>query len=376
MGFDARHFRLFLTHGSVFAALVFPAVPPAGAVPICAGAPSHGAAASKASVTALAFSPDGTLLASGGADATVTLWEAGAGGVRRTLHPGDVPLTVAFSPDGRWLAAAGRDQNTTIWSVTTGEEKWELPCSEWVLSIAFSPDSRWLATACGGGGVARSGKSPEGSVVVWDIATGRRARTFANAEAGFSSVAFSPDGRMLASACLTTHKESVAGEAGSVRLWEVASGKEVRRMPLAGPDYHSSIRGSVVFGPRGRWLAYGGAQQATRITVWDTAGGPPLANLHLRTEISGLVVSPDGRWLAAAGLRSFEVGLWETKAWRPYRVLGWPHVPGAWMGAAAFSPDGRWLSTGGADGSILLWDTRTWRVARTVSRPQPINPPE
>ena len=158
-------------------------------------------------VYAVAFSPDGHLLASGLEDAGTQLWDAGTGQWLHTLSPDATfwsemtgPVhAVAFSPDGRLLASASEDKTVRLWNPATGQHERTLTGhARGVWGVAFSPDGRLLASA-----------SEDKTVRLWDPATGQHERTLAGHAGPVRSVAFSPDGRLLAS----------AGDDGTVRLW-------------------------------------------------------------------------------------------------------------------------------------------------------------
>jgi WD40 repeat protein len=137
----------------------------------------------------VAIAPDGSWLASGGANGTVRVWDASSGRERLRLEGhSDWIRSVAIAPDGTWLASGGDDMTVRVWDASSGRERLRLEGhSNWIRTLAIAPDGMWLAS---GGN--------DGTVRVWDAASGReRLRLHANG-GSISSVAISSDGKSLA----------------------------------------------------------------------------------------------------------------------------------------------------------------------------------
>ncbi|HJT78605.1 MAG TPA: protein kinase [Gemmataceae bacterium] len=205
-------------------------------------------------VTRAAFSPDGRRLASASKDQTVKIWDAATGQDILTLavHT-EAVLEMVFSSDGRRLATVSGDGTVKVWDAATGRESLSLPAIKGIGSqvidsphsgrVAFSPDS--LRLAVGGG---------DHTVRVWDAATGREVAAFVGHTGAITGVAFSPDGRRLASA-----------SERQVKLWDAATGQEL--LTLRGdPFTYQPVGWGVLFSPDGRRLAY---TQGDASTVWD-----------------------------------------------------------------------------------------------------------
>jgi WD40 repeat protein len=298
-------------------------------------------------VGAVAFSPNGKLLATGDADGTVRLWDPATGSpVRATLTTSDLVFDVAFSPNGKLLATAlvsvygGVDGGSVrLWNPATGSPVRATPAarsnSVSVGSVAFSPDGKLLATG-----------DADGTVRLWDPATGRPARApLTGLASGVGSLAFSPDGKLLAAAD------------GMAQLWDVATGRRIRTS-LTG---HTDPVCAVAFSPDGKLLATGDGKGTVRL--WDPATGhtvrTPLTG-HTGT-VCAVAFSPDGKLLASGG-NDGTVRLWDPATGRPARAPLTGHTNA--VSAVAFSPNGKLLASGGDDGTVRLWDPATGRPAR------------
>ncbi|MFI0424902.1 AAA family ATPase [Spongiactinospora sp. 9N601] len=287
-------------------------------------------------VVSVAFSPDGTRLATAGNDATVRIWNTATGRTIRTLtgHT-DIVSSVAFSPDGTRLATAGNDATVRIWNTATGRTIRTLTGhTDIVSSVAFSPDGKRLATG-----------GDDETVRIWDAATGRTIRTLTGHTDPVNSVAFSPDGKHLAT----------AGNDETVRIWDVDTGHQIRA-PITG---HTDIVSSVAFSPEGKRLASGGWDSTVRI--WDAATGRTIRTLTGHTDIvSSVAFSPDGKRLASAGYDE-TVRIWNTATGRTVRTLTGHTDP---VNSVAFSPDGKRLASAGDDATVRIWDAATGRQIR------------
>jgi WD40 repeat protein len=298
--------------------------------------------AHSAGVTRLAFSPDGAALASVSDDRTAILWDVATGKARETLrgHAGSV-TGVAFSLDATTLYTSSLDNSVIAWDLTrTRGLAWRLTgAPSLIVGVAFSPrDPNLLALA-----------QDNGPVTLWDLAKHVRVGNSLDVTGGSANaVAFSPDGRTLAA----------ADADGTVVLFDVTTHVRVGRRlhPPYGPiieEFQSRDINSIAFSPDGRLLATAGNEGS--VVVWDLTRRAPIGR-PLRPggySVTAVAFSPDGRTLAS-GVDDGAVVLTRVPDGTLLYELG-----GLGISALAFSRDGKTLAAATFDGRVRLWDPRT-----------------
>jgi WD40 repeat protein/serine/threonine protein kinase len=283
-------------------------------------------------VTAGAWSPDDTFLASGHGDGTVTISGTHAGDKIVTLRGHvDAIYGLAWSPDGARLASTSGDSTTRIWAVASAKMVLgPLRHSHPFTSIAWEPDGRRLATG-----------SADDTVKVWNATTGCEVVTLRGDFHTVTSLSWGPDGR-LASGC----------DDGRVKVWNTNRDQESSVMPG-----HGVRATSVSWSPNGKRLA--SADNDGKVRIWDPATRQEVLALkgHDKSRVSrefglirSLAWSPDGTHLASAGLDGRAL-VWEVAGGR--KILALPTDHGS-VWSVAWSPDGTRLAAGSADGTIRV----------------------
>ncbi|WP_284665604.1 WD40 repeat domain-containing protein [Myxococcus sp. SDU36] len=295
------------------------------------------------SVLALAFSPDGRLLASGGYDAVVRVWDVEAGAQVAELKGHDAELhALAFSPDGRWLAAAGRPGALWLWDWKQGRRVALLSGhTDVVRGLAFSPEGEWLAS----GGLDQT-------VRVWRLRDGAEVLRFTHDDIVIA-VAFSPDGARLVSS--STDR--------TARVWDLTARRELHR--LTG---HGDVVASCAFSADGERVMTASADRAIRF--WDARTGALLDVQRNTGALSAVAIDAGFRQLVQAG--------WEGRVQRVDvrgggEVLERLDAHRTFVMAVALSPDGRTFASGGMDGVLKVW-SRPERPPDVLLRELPVWP--
>ena len=292
-------------------------------------------------VWSVEFSPDGSMLATGGDESAIRLWKMDPIG-RTLIEAARLPTNssftfcMAFSTDGKQLASCGNSTVIQLWDVHNQEAIQELEAPGRAFALAFHPEGKSLAAHC------------HEEVAIWKLPydPDERPSTISCgvSAGGWTGLAFSPDGRTIAA----------SWKSDGVQLCNVADGTIIHRLIPTTP----AIVSSLDFSRDGTAIAVGDHDKT--VAIWDTESGKEIVRSrgHHSNVICCVRFTPDGRTLASSSWDK-TVRLWRVEEQRPPLVRHDLEVD-----KVAFSTDGKWLVTLGREGKMALLEAKTWQTLR------------
>ncbi len=282
----------------------------------------------------VAYSPAGDLLASGGGDGQITLWDVATNRPTAVLagHTGQVRGLV-FSADGSQLFSSANDADVFVWEVATATVSQRLAGEQGnsAAVLAISPDGQTLA-----GGLAN------GEIVLWDVASHAELSRLQGHRNSITSLAFAPSGQLLAS----------SGVDGQAIVWDLATNQPAYEPIRA----HGGITWAVAFHPTNNWLATAGNDGAIRF--WEATTGESIRQpLALHTDwVTSIAFSPTGDHLAS-GSRDTSIIVWDLVRQRLDVNIGQLQAHEDLIWQVTYDPTGSHLASISQEGRLVLWNT-------------------
>ena len=339
------------------------------------------------SVTSVAFSPDGTYVLSGSHDNTVRLWEVATGKEVKVFRGHTEPIrSVAFSQEGRFVLSSSNDKSLLLWEISTGREIRAFEAHRRsIRAVVFHPRGTHVLTGSGDGSMrlweVTSGKEirrfegHEGSVNsmafslngkyilsggedktvrLWDASTGREIRVLKGHGAAVNSIVFSPSGKYFVS----------GGDDKTLRLWKTSTGRLIRVIDLF---FHPA--GSLAFSSDGIFVI---SSSNESFRIWELATGKEVKFIggiseELLGSVTSMAVSSDGEHIIC-GSADNQMMLWKVALTRGTRLCqGFLRGHDGPVTSLAFSPDGKYALSGSEDRTIRLWDISSGGLVRIFS---------
>ena len=279
---------------------------------------------------AVAFSPEGRRVVTGGTDESAKVWDVADGRLLLTLKGHTRPIrAVAFSPDGQQIVTGSGDATARLWDAATGRSLFSLNGHKGpVTSVAFSPDGRRVLTG-----------SADHTAKVWDATTGQCVLTLSGHRSAIFAVAFSPDGRRIAT----------GSDDNTAKVWDAITGR-----PLKSLTGHNGWVDSVAFSPDGKWLLT--ASNDSTAKLWDLARARTIWTFKGHAKgLSGAAFSPDGRRIVTASIDQ-TARVWDAGSSEELLTFRGHNED---LNAVAWSADGQRIATASADQSTKVWQAAT-----------------
>jgi WD40 repeat protein/tRNA A-37 threonylcarbamoyl transferase component Bud32 len=312
------------------------------------------------SVNDVAYSPDGKTVMTGCDDETVRLWEAHKANGALLQHQAAV-MAIAFSPDGTKVLTGsgyieGGSGQARLWDAATGSPIGSpLQHQNSVVAVSFSPDGKTILTGSLDG-TARLWDSCTGKPMSPPLLRPPESLPITSSPVSMkqlrkqvSGFVFSPDGKTIVICSNPPRRKGLRRDDGTVQLWDTATGR-----PIGTPLRHHGWVWAFVFSPDGKTVATGSEDKTARL--WGARTGKPIGTpLQHPGEVTRIAFSPDGNTVVT-GSKDGTARLWDARTGKP---IGTPLQHHGEVTAVAFSPEGKTIVTGGRDGTTRLWDART-----------------